>query len=335
MSYAKAAELLDLAMEIAAQRYGMPYSSIDARSNARSWKGRRRNTQRLVRALETVFGERLTTGISEAGEKTVHLDGDRLRHLADLTAQELAALDHAITMLAAANASSEADALKGLRTKIRLLAPKHRMTSIDVDYEALLSSSHVIFRPGPSPRIDAVVMRPLTESILALRQLTFDYSGAGGAVRRVVHPYGVIFGHRAYLVALVDGASGSNPSRWRIDRIRNAVVLEAKSVRPEEFDLAAYAKRSFGGFHSEDEYDEVEWRFSAKVAENVRSFRFHPNQEIEEEPDGFVTVRFCASGHLEMAWALYPWGDNVEVIKADPVRRMVEGHRRSDFPVVP
>ena len=36
MSYAKAAELLDLAMEIAAQRYGMSYSGIDARSDAPS-----------------------------------------------------------------------------------------------------------------------------------------------------------------------------------------------------------------------------------------------------------------------------------------------------------
>lgn len=335
MSYVKAAELLDLAMEIAAQRYGMSYSSIDARSDAPSSEGRRRNTQRLVKALETVFGDRLTTGTNEIGEKTVHLKGDRLRQLVDLTSEEMTALDHAVTALGAANAPSEADALKALRTKIRLLAPERRMASLEVDYEVLLRGRHMAVRPGPSPRIDPAVMQPLTEAILALRQVVFDYAGAGGTQRRIVHPYGVIFGHRAYLIALLDGASGSNPSRWRIDRISNAQVLEAPSARPEDFDLAGYAKRSFGGFHSEEEYGEVEWRFSAKVAENVRSFRFHPDQEIKEEDDGSVTIRFLASGHLEMIWALYPWGDNVEVIKPETVRRMADGYRRGDFPGAP
>lgn len=331
MSYTKAAELLDLAMEIAAQRFGMSYSALDRRSDASSPHGKRRNTQRLVKALEKVFGDRLSTGMNEVGEKTVHLNGDRLRQLTDLAPAEMAALDHAITTLRAANASSEADALKALRTKIRLLAPERRMASIDVDYEALLRGSHVAVRPGPSPRIDPAVMRPLTEAILALRQVAFDYPSASGDTRRITHPYGVIFGHRAYLVALMVGASGSNPTRWRIDRISNVQVLETLSIRPEDFDLGSYAKRSFGGFHNESEYDDVEWRFSAKMAESVRSFRFHPDQEIEEHADGAITVRFRASGHLEMVWALYAWGDSVEVIKPEAVRRLVEGYQRGGF----
>jgi predicted DNA-binding transcriptional regulator YafY len=309
MSYEKAADLLDLAMEIQAQRYGLSYAAIDERSDAPSQEGRRRNTQRLVKALERVFGDRLTIGTGETGERTVRLASDQLRQLTDLTPAEMAALDLAITVLRASNAVTEAETVKGLRTKIRLLAPQKRMARMEVDYEALLAGSHVVARPGPSPRIDPAVMRPLTEAILAMRQVAFDYPGARGTVRRTVHPYGVIFGHRAYLVALLDGVSGTNPSRWRIDRIANAEVNETPSARPEDFDLAAYAKRAFGGFHSEAEYKEVEWRFAAAVAENVRSFRFHPDQEITEEPDGTVTVRFNACGHLELVWALYPWGD--------------------------
>lgn len=334
VSYEKAADLLDLAMAITAQRYGMTYAAIDARSDAPSAEGRRRNTQRMVKALERVFGDRLSTTI-EAGEKTVHLQGDRLRPLADLTPGEMAAVDLAIDELDDANAVTEAEALRTLRTKIRLLAPARRMASIEVDYEALLAGSHVVARPGPRPRIDPAVMRPLTEAILSIKQLEFDYPGQGGTMRRTVHPYGVIFGHRAYLVALPDAASGTNPSRWRIDRIANAGVLEVASARPADFDLAAYAKLAFGAFHKQEEFGEVEWRFAAAVTENVRGFRFHPDQEITEEPDGAVTVRFKASGHLEMAWALYPWGDKVEVIKPEAVRRMVKGYRRGDFPAAP
>jgi hypothetical protein len=197
MSYEKAADLLDLAMQIQAQRYGMTYAAIDARSDAPSQEGRRRNTQRLVKALERVFGDRLTVATGEAGERTVHLASDQLRQLADLTPAEMAALDLAIVVLRASNAVTEAGALGALRTKIRLLAPQKRMARIEVDYEALLAGSHVVARPGPSPRIDPAVMEPLTEAILAVRQLAFDYPGPRGTVRRTVHPYGVIFGHRA------------------------------------------------------------------------------------------------------------------------------------------
>ncbi len=112
-------------------------------------------------------------------------------------------------------------------------------------------------------------------------------------------------------------------------------VLEAPSTRPDDFDIGAYAKRSFGAFHRPEQFGDVEWRFNAKVADSVRGFRFHPDQQLAEEADGSVTVRFRASGHLEMVWALYPWGDNVEVIKPEPVRRMVSSHQRSDFPGVP
>jgi len=335
MSYAKAGELLDLAMEIAAQRYGMAYTSIDQRSTAPSWEGRRRNTQRLVRALEDVFGARLVKDKNDQNEVVVRLETGGLRNLVHLEPAELAALDHAVTTLAATNAAGEADALRQLRSKIRLLGPEKKMSSIEVDYEALLSGSHVVARPGPTPTVAPQIMRPVTEAILSLRKLAFDYPGKNGSVRRTAHPYGVVFGHRAYLVALIESASGKNPSRWRIDRMANVEVLEDASERPEDFDLAAYAKRSFGAYHNEDEYGEVEWRFTSKVAESVRSYRFHPDQEVIDEPDGSVTVRFCSSGHLEMVWALYPWGDNVEVIKPEKVREMIRDHQRADFPAFP
>jgi predicted DNA-binding transcriptional regulator YafY len=56
---------------------------------------------------------------------------------------------------------------------------------------------------------------------------------------------------------------------------------------------------------------------------------------VTDEPDGSLLVRFRASGHLEMAWHLYTWGDSVQVIAPDRLRDMVEGHRRGDFTALP
>lgn len=48
-----------------------------------------------------------------------------------------------------------------------------------------------------------------------------------------------------------------------------------------------------------------------------------------------VTVRFKASGWLEMAWHLYQWGDQVEVLSPPELAALVEKHRRSDFAALP
>lgn len=96
-----------------------------------------------------------------------------------------------------------------------------------------------------------------------------------------------------------------------------------------------FAALAFGSFHSEDEYQQVEWRFAPDAADTARQFEFHPEQEMIDEPDGALTVRFKASGHLEMAWHLYQWGDRVEVIAPEPLRQMVADYRRSDFPSLP
>lgn len=79
----------------------------------------------------------------------------------------------------------------------------------------------------------------------------------------------------------------------------------------------------------------VEWRFSPRAARTARQFVFHPDQDMTEEADGSLTVRFTASGHLEMAWHLYQWGDQVEVISPLVLREMVDNFRRDDFPSLP
>ena len=48
-----------------------------------------------------------------------------------------------------------------------------------------------------------------------------------------------------------------------------------------------------------------------------------------------LLVRFQASGHLEMCWHLYSWGDAVEVVAPDGLAAMVRDYRRADFAALP
>ena len=123
--------------------------------------------------------------------------------------------------------------------------------------------------------------------------------------------------------------------RFRLDRIREAQITGQGFARDPGFNLGTFSALAFGSYHSEAEYGPVEWRFTPAAAPVARQFLFHPDQVMEEADDGSLTVRFEASGHMEMAWNLYQWGEQVEVIAREALRALVAAHRRADFPALP
>jgi hypothetical protein len=112
-----------------------------------------------------------------------------------------------------------------------------------------------------------------------------------------------LFGMRGYLIAREIGTV-SQFRQFRLDRISQAVTLPGSFARDAGFDLRTYASRAFGSYHSDAEYGPVEWKFAPVATAVARGFVFHPDQEVETNLDGTLTVRFAASGWLEMAWHL-------------------------------
>lgn len=102
-----------------------------------------------------------------------------------------------------------------------------------------------------------------------------------------------------------------------------------------DFDLNAYASRSFGSFHSEAEFGLVVWRFSPAAAGTAREFLFHPDQILTDQEDGGLIVTFRASGWVEMAWHLCKWGDTVEVLEPPDLWEMVSAWQNDRIMVLP
>ena len=120
-----------------------------------------------------------------------------------------------------------------------------------------------------------------------------------------------------------------------VENIASARVAAEFFERDPAFDLQAFVDRAFGVFQNEAELGEVVWRFLPRAAERARRFQFHPSQQVQENSDGSLTVRFHAAGLMEMCWHLYVWGDQVEVLAPERLRDMVHAWRRSDFPSLP
>jgi predicted DNA-binding transcriptional regulator YafY len=60
----------------------------------------------------------------------------------------------------------------------------------------------------------------------------------------------------------------------------------------------------------------------------AREYMFHPSQELEQQKDGSLIVRFRAGGLLEMSWHLHTWGDEVEVLSPPELKDLMTGRAK-------
>jgi predicted DNA-binding transcriptional regulator YafY len=331
MSFQKAEQLLALATLVAARRAGVALDDVIERFSIS-----KRTAQRMLRALEAQFSD-TTVSIDSEGHKRWHLPSGTLRDLVSLSPEELAALDIAVETLKRSSLVVEAEDLLALREKILALVPRSKVARLETDHEALLEAQGLAARPGPRQRIDRKIIAAIAEAIKACRILEVEYRSRGETTEtpRRLAPYGLLTGLRRYLLARRTDDPTSPVLLYIIENIRTAKVSKESFVRDPTFNLQAFANRAFGVFQNEKEFGEVVWRFSPKAATHARGFEFHPMQVLEDQLDGSLIVRFSASGHLEMAWHLYIWGADVEVMAPQALRQLVDKHRRSDFPTLP
>ena len=332
MSFAKAEQLLDLATMVSARHQGVMLDEVQERYGTSL-----RTAQRMMRALELRFPD-VESWQDDMGRKRWRMAGGHLRDLLSVTADELAAFDLALNHLTRAGLSIEAKALGSLREKLMAMIPRQKIARIEPDYDAMLEAQGFVARPGPRPRVDEEVAAKIDEAIKACKFVDVSYHSHfddAPKIRRLA-PYGLLSGYRRYLVAHdPDSRREGAIKTYRMDAISHVTLTDRFFIRPDEFDLAAFAAKGFALYQREEEYGEVEWRFAPEAAEQARGTLFHPSQSEELQPDGALIVKFKAAGHLEMAWYLYQWGDKVEVIRPQALADMVKGYKRADFPALP
>jgi predicted DNA-binding transcriptional regulator YafY len=301
----KAAALLDLARRLAASAEGLTLDEM-----AQAVGAGRRTAERLRDALYDLFPQ--MEEVSEGAAKRFRIPGGLDGLFQTPTAEELVELAKAAAQLRAAGAEPRARALERLERKIRSATRGAALRRLAPDIEAMAKAeTHIAVHAGPRPYEDEAMIASLRQALMALRQVRFVYRGGSSpGARRQVTPYGLMFGRANYLVA----AEGSaEPRNWRLDRIAELEVLPTPGAPASDFDLDAYANRSFGIYQGE--IQDVVLRVSPAGAADALVWRFHPTQTVEPQADGSVIVRFSASGALELAWHLFTWGDKIEVLE--------------------
>jgi len=238
----------------------------------------------------------------------------------DPTAEELSDLGIVIEELRSGAATARARSLRELERKIRAAMRHDRRRATATDVEALLRAERIVVEPGPRPAEDPQMLLVLRQAILRMTLLRFVYHGGSRpGARRDVAPFGIMFGRTNYLIGADAGTT--KPKHWRLDRIGELQSLDEPAPPPPDFDLAAFANTPFAYFEGPQE--DVVLRVLPAGMPDFRNFRFHPSQTVESNRDGSATVRFRASGMLELAWHLFTWGDKVEILAPDTLRRQM------------
>ena len=303
MRHEKAGRLLELARLLASTAEGLTLDEIAERLGVG-----RRTAERMRDAVREVFPQ-----LEEVEDPPTR----RFRIPAGLdglfqapTAEELAALAIAAESFAGQGATARAAALRSLEQKVLSATRAAARRRLAPDLEALLQAETIAVQAGPRPFEDETVLAAVREALKAASTLAFRYDGGSqpGRVREVV-PYGILFGRANYLVA---AEGGGRPRNWRLDRIRDVAATGRPARRDPAFSLQDYADESFGIY--QDDTHDVVLRIKPASAEGALRWRFHSDQTLDRQADGSVIVRFRASGMRELAWHLFTWGDQVEVL---------------------
>lgn len=330
MAFEKSLDLMRLAEMAAARHKGVSLVEVSAEFGVNL-----RTAQRMIRGLEEAFPS-VEFSTDQDRRRWWKLNDSRVLGMVGIRDSELAALDMSIRRAQREGATHDASTLISLRDRLLATMPSSHARRAEVDAEVMLEAQGYACRPGPRVLVEPNILGAIAVAIKAPFSLTIGYQGASDdfALDRLVEPYGMLLGTRQYLIAR-DLGNGRDFRRFRLDRITSAKITGQSFARDPDFDLDAYAAKSFGSYHSEAEYQPVIWHFAPSAAAAAREFAFHPNQVVTEEPDGALRVAFSASGWVEMAWHLYQWGDKVEVIAPAELRSMVRGHQRCDVGVLP
>lgn len=194
------------------------------------------------------------------------------------------------------------------------LTPEGRQ--LIAEHRALLRATHAA--PTHFEGKDAI-LSAIEEACELEQCLRLTYAAPNRpASERVVEPH-LLWMHagRPYLVAYCREAGEFR--KFALQRVRSATLLEDTFERRATFDPQSFIERGFGVFQGEAHGFVV--HFDASVVHLVRERRWHPTQEVVDNPDGSCTLRFTAAGLPEVAAWIASFGG---AVRAEAPSELVE-----------
>lgn len=313
MRHEKISKILALARELASNAAGLTLDEM-----AEFLGESRSSAERARRILTDLFPdvEEVDDHPKKRFRITKGLDG----FFHSPTVDELACLGMVIENAKMKGAKDRVLLLSQLEGKVRGAISHAKRRKAEPDIEALMRAEMIAVQAGPKATEDPAMMKIIRDALIASLQISFAYmGGTNPGTERTVVPFGILFGHRNYLIAAEAGTT--KPKSWRLDRIENLCTLDVSGLPPPNFNLTEFANGMFRLF--DEEPQDIILHVLPSGREEFKNFRFHATQKVEELPSGGALVRFRASGMQELVWHLFAWGNKVEIIEPVSLRQQM------------
>ncbi len=296
-------ELLDLLLVLQNSYTGKTYDELQE-----IYGFNRRRLERMMSVLVEQFGDKIEV-VENLTDRKKHfrLKKGTINPLINFSSDDFCLLEQLKELI---NDNSRKKKLEELISKIKSINPKSS-NSLETDIQYLLESQGYATRQYCKENIEPKIFEIILQAILEQKKLQFDYTNSNGyKFKAIIHPYGVQYWEKNYIVGFDEYSKGV--LKYLISRIKNLEKLDEFFEKDENFDLKQYLEQSFGIFNSKPE--KVELLFDKSVRDDVINYHFHPTQKLKENDDGSITVKFSASGMIEICWNLYKWEDKVKIV---------------------
>lgn len=190
--------------------------------------------------------------------------------------------------------------------------------------DALPAAAHVQLHPRPlaEDTRQREILAVLQQGLAERRSLLLTYDSASDPPdvprERAVDPLRIFFHSRSWYLAAFCHHFGE-ARLFKVKRIRDAALTDRRYQIPRDFDFEAWLAGAWRLFRGEPPVT-VRARFAPGVAHLIRETRYHPTQQVTDEPDGGALFTATVSGWREIGWWLLGFGDQVEVLEPPELR---------------
>ncbi len=320
MAYEKTHNIFDLAIRMQSSAEGISIAEIMQQFNVS-----RRTAERMRNFIRERFPQ-LTETIGEHSVKHWHLPYGALKNYISFSAEEVSTLQNALRFLKHMQLSEQSRILACLLSKLKAMMKPEVCCRIETDLEIMQASEGYLFRPVQKVEINPHHLARLRHAVAACHKIRLCWQESGYTKKwGTLCPYAFIYGPKHYLMAYTE-----QKHQFRYIGLNDIVDVRETDdyfIRSSDFCLEKHCCENFGLF-SETAF-ENEWLFDVQAAAAAKNYIFHPHQQVYENADGSLTVRFKAGGVLELDRCLYSWGSHVKVVKPHNWKQMVREAKKN------
>lgn len=193
-----------------------------------------------------------------------------------------------------------------------------------------IADERIIFIGGAETDLNPEIWSQLVEACRTSQRVWMRYFTASRNTEseRLLDPY-LLHIYRGTNPYLIGFCQKRQAIRWfRVDRIQELQLLEEKFIRDPNFNAKEHLDKIFQHEVGGSPVPVAIW-FDAPTAPYVRERRWHLTQEIQEHPDGSLTLRLVVGGLNDLKRWVLGYGKGA-VVKEPPelvemVREEVDG----------